>query len=57
MKKAFSKMSKSKYNVEKQVKVGCFFTDTTHSNLKTTKKTVEPMSLKKVTGGSPTGGQ
>lgn len=36
-------MSERKCNVEKQVKVGCFFTDTIHSNLKTTKKTVEPM--------------
>lgn len=39
-------MSERKCNVEKQVKVGCFFT--IHSNLKTTKKTAEPASrLKK----------
>lgn len=32
-----SKVSERKCNVEKQGKVGCFFTDTIHSNLKTTK--------------------
>lgn len=44
MKKAFLKMSKRKYDIKKQVKVGCFFTGTIHSDLKTTRKTVEPMS-------------
>lgn len=40
-------MSKKKCDVEKQVKVGCFFTGTIHSDLKTTRKTVEPMSHRK----------
>lgn len=42
MRKAFSQISDKKCDVEKQMKVGCFFTDTIHSNLKTSKK-VEPV--------------
>lgn len=38
MRKAFSKVSEKKCDVKKQVKVGCFFTDTIHSNLTTSKK-------------------
>lgn len=37
MRKAFSKITEKKCDVEKQVKVGCFSVDN-HSNLKTSKK-------------------
>lgn len=38
MRKTFSQISEKKCDVEKQMKVGCSFTDTIHSNLKTSKK-------------------
>lgn len=38
MRKAFSQISEKKCDEEKQMKVGCFFIDTIHSNLKTSKK-------------------
>lgn len=38
MRKAFSQINEKKCDVEKQMKVGCFFTDMIHSNLKTSRK-------------------
>lgn len=38
MRKAFSQINEKKCDEKKQIKVGCFFIDTIHSNLKPPKK-------------------